>query len=282
MPLRVLIVAPEHRTLPRLAQSSELTRISDVRGVYTEIVIGPLVTLERIQQRLRRMRYDVLLWSGHGSNGRLLLPDDSEAEPRWLASEVRLAGIHTVILAACESATGRGLNTFTEVLPAAGINTIAMSVEVSDRSAVDYNVALLHALVNGESLREAHRIGREALGERPDANAPQLYPADVAVAPGGDFPGDYEETLRNLVRVQIDHNRRLDRIEQRMFPPWQVRLWQAIAALVVVTAIVTFSITETRLVFFNDVRVGVLLTAMALALAGSLWRMSEITRARIK
>ena len=67
--LRVLLIAPEIPGLPRLAQTSELTRIGDVPGVSVTSVIGTLVTSLRIQSQLRRGTFDVLLWSGHGTDG---------------------------------------------------------------------------------------------------------------------------------------------------------------------------------------------------------------------
>ena len=176
--LRVLLIAPEIPACPRLAQTSELTRIGDVPGVSVTSVIGTLVTSLRIQSQLRRGTFDVLLWSGHGTDGHLLLPDGIRRRTSWLASEVRQAAIKTVVLAVCDSAHRRGLEGFVDVLPAAGINCIGMSIEVADTAAVAYDVALLQALAGGETLREAHRIGIEAIGGRADMTAPQLYPAD--------------------------------------------------------------------------------------------------------
>ena len=279
MPLRVLIVAPEHPTLPRLAQSSELTRIGDVRGVSVDTIGGLDLTIGAIGRRLRNSQYDMLIWSGHGASGQLLMPDNSSVEPLWLASECKSASIRTVILAVCDSAYRRGRTGFTDTLPENGIAVVAMQVEISDTTAIDYEAAFVRAMARGETARVAHRIGIEALGDRPDANGPQFYPGD---AQAGDTPDDIGETLRNLVEVQRAHDQRLARIEHRLFPPWQVRLWQGLALFVVVGAIITFSVGETRLIFFGDGRVGALLTFMALGLAGSLWRMSDITRERIK
>lgn len=292
--LRVLVISPEYPTLPTLAQASELTRLGDVAGVDTETIIGPLVTADRIQQRLRRARFDVVLWSGHGAGGRLLLPGGAEVEPRWLASEVKRAGAWLVILAVCDSAQRRGLEGFADVLPAAGVNLVAMTIEVSDRSAIAYDVALLHALANGDNLREAHRIGIEAIHERPDAIAPQLFPADriaadldaqverlqSAMANGRN--DDALEIVRAMEAQLTGHERRITAIERRHRPPWQVRFWQGLALAVVALTALLFAVHETRTLFFPTVQAGALLTAMALALAGSAWRMADVTLERVK
>lgn len=287
--LRVLVVSPEYPTLPTLAQASELTRLGDVAGVDTETIIGPLVTADRIQQRLRRARFDVVLWSGHGAGGRLLLPGGAEVEPRWLASEVKRAGAWLVILAVCDSAQRRGLEGFADVLPAAGVNVIAMMIDVSDKSAVAYDVAMLHALANGDNLREAHRIGIEAIHERPDANAPQLFPADripadfdVQAAMANGRNDDALEIVRAMEAQLAGHERRITAIERRHRPPWQVRFWQGLALAVVALTALLFAVHETRTLFFPTVQAGALLTAMALALAGSAWRMADVTLERVK
>lgn len=292
--LRVLVIAPQIENMPALAQTTELTRLGDVRGIDIETIIGPPATLDRIQQRLRRAEIDVVLWSGHGGDGRLLLPGGAEIEPRSLASEVKRAGAWLVILAVCDSAKNRGLEGFTDTLPAAGVNVVAMMTDVSDKSAVAYDVAMLHALANGENLREAHRIGKEAIGRRPDANAPQLFPADRIVA---DLDAQVErlqaamangrnddalEIVRAMEAQLTGHERRITAIERRHRPPWQVRFWQGLALAVVALTALLFAVHETRTLFFPTVQAGALLTAMALALAGSAWRMADVTLERVK
>ena len=81
-----------------------------------------------------------------------------------------------MVLAVCDSAHRRGLRA-SWTCCRRGINCIGMSIEVADTAAVAYDVALLQALAGGETLREAHRIGIEAIGGR-ETTAPQLYPAD--------------------------------------------------------------------------------------------------------
>ena len=299
--LRVLLIAPEIPRLPRLAQTSELTRIGDVPGVSVTSVIGTLVTSLRIQSQLRRGTFDVLLWSGHGTDGHLLLPDGTDVEPRWLASEVRQAAIKTVVLAVCDSAHRRGLEGFVDVLPAAGINCIGMSIEVADTAAVAYDVALLHALAGGETLREAHRIGIEAIGGRADMTAPQLYPADntsaslreqVATIQERVTSGDNAEALdlarkfvTELEAVQRDvksNTQRITFLERRANPPWQTRAWRLASTLMLIIAVVLLVMTETREIIYRPLWVGGIIDAALVVSAVLLWQFGELTRERMR
>ena len=299
--LRVLLIAPEIPGLPRLAQTSELTRIGDVPGVSVTSVIGTLVTSLRIQSQLRRGTFDVLLWSGHGTDGHLLLPDGTDVEPRWLASEVRQAAIKTVVLAVCDSAHRRGLEGFVDVLPAAGINCIGMSIEVADTAAVAYDVALLQALAGGETLREAHRIGIEAIGGRADMTAPQLYPADntsaslreqVATIQERVTSGDNAEALdlarkfvTELEAVQRDvksNTQRITFLERRANPPWQTRAWRLASTLMLIIAVVLLVMTETREIIYRPLWVGGIIDAALVVSAVLLWQFGELTRERMR
>ena len=292
--IRVLIVAPEIPDLPRLAQVNELTRLADVPGISRNTLIGPLVTEQRIQSQLRNNAWDVLLWSGHGADGRLLLPDGTTIEPRWLASEVRRAGVRTVVLAVCDSAQRRGMEGFADVLPASGVNVIAMAVAVSDVAAVDYDVALLHALANGETVREAHRIGVEAIMGTPDAGKPQLFMADnttgalrdqVARIDASITNGDNAEALalaRQFVAGLEDHEARIKVLERIHNPPPTVRAFQAAAVLSFMLALLLLVISDTREVIYRPLWVGAIIDVALLGWAMLFWRFAIATRERGK
>ena len=301
--MRVLVVAPEIDGLPRLASGSELTRLGDVAGVEVHPLTGPLVTQDRIQSRLRQGRFGALLWSGHGAGGRLLLPGGNEIEPRWLASELKRAGVTLAVLAVCESGKRAGGEGFSDVLPPAGVHLIAMSASISDTSAVDYDVALFHALASGEPVRAAHTIALEALkGRTDDLVQPQLFMSDAASA--GDLAARGEalrqamaaghsdealaivqqcKTILGDIEQHIDGlDGRVKAIERRMNPPWQVRLWQALAGLVIAAAASLFFVYQTReLLFAPGVWfVGATFEATLLALAVLCWRMAIVTLER--
>lgn len=303
--MKVLVIAPEIDGLPKLAQTSELTRLGDVSGIDVQPLIGPLVTQDRIQQRLRSGRYQVALWSGHGARGRLLLPGKAEVEPRWLASELKRSGVTLAVLAVCESGQRGNAEGFSDVLPPAGVHLIAMSASISDTSAVDYNVALFHALASGEPVRAAHVIALETLqGRAEDRVQPQLFMSDAASA--GDLAAR-GEALREamaagksdeaLVIVQqcksilgeieqhIDGlDGRVKAIERRLNPPWQVRLWQAMAGLVLALAASLFFVFQTRELLFAPGTwfIGATFEFTLLALAVLCWRMAIVTLERLE
>jgi len=302
MNLRVLVIAPEIDGLQRLAQTTELTRLGDAPGIDIDPLTGPLVTLERVQGRLRRSTYDVVLWSGHGRAGRLLLPSGREIEPRWLASEVNRSSATLVVLAVCDSAQRKGLEGFSDVLPAAGINLVAMTVEVSDTAAIDYNVALLHALLNQEPLREAHRIGLETIRDQRDRLAPQLFMADGAVArdlsdqvrrledavadgrpqDALDIIRQCHATLETLKEHYEGLDGRVTAIERRLDPPRQVIAWRACAVLVLLFAFSIFFVYQTRALLFTPWWMGATFEVVLVALAALCWRMSDIVMERSK
>lgn len=174
--LNVLVIAPQVNALPRLSVWDEVGRLGDLENVKTEVLAGTIATRERIAARIeRRKDTDIILWIGHGHEGQLLVPGGG-VEPNWLAAQV--AGTKLLILSVCDSAKRTGYEGYTDTIPAAGVNLIAMSIGVSDKAAMDYDLAVLSELAHGASVREAHRIGVERIKNTPDVVAPQLYPAD--------------------------------------------------------------------------------------------------------
>lgn len=235
--MRVLIIAPEVPGLPALAQNNELTRIGDHPAIQVDPLIGHLVTTDRVASRLAGTRqYDAVLVSAHGRGGHVALAD-STVEANWLASQLRRAQVPLLVLAVCASAVrpdgGADLVlSFPDVVPAAGISLVAMSVSVADLAAVEYDVAFFHALANGEALTQAHRIGVEVMAARTGtAVAPQLYMAGpvpnferLPMAPQYDDgrQPNIEATLRrmdekldNLTRTVYDIDARLRVVERQ-------------------------------------------------------------------
>lgn len=299
--MRVLVIAPEIEGLPKLAQVDELTRLGDVLSIDIDPLVGKLATIDRVQIKLRNNSYDVVIWSGHGADGKILLPSGKTVEPRWLASEVHRSGAYLVVLSVCDSAKRNGYEGFSDVLPAAGISLIGMSSDVSDTAAIDYNVALLHALANGNTIREAHRIGKEAVVGS-DREKPQLFMTDgKAAADLGSqvrrlqdavMSGHSEEavaiirqckTLLSEIEKDIDGlDGRVKRIEKQLYPPWQVRVWQAAAATVILIAMSLLFVYQARDLLFSPWYVGVSFEIILLALAVMFWRMAGITLERTR
>lgn len=198
--LTALVIAPEVAGLPPLAQAAELTRIGDDPNIDVPApLIGREVTQDRIINRLSVRRFDAVLWAGHGLPGRLALSDGNFVDPRWLASQLRRAGVELLILSVCQSAQRPEASSlalgFSDVIPASGVSLIAMTVDVSDRVAVEYDVALIKALANGDSLRRAHEVGLEVISQHGSiVQSPQLFMADESIGKPRERQRDPVET----------------------------------------------------------------------------------------
>lgn len=275
MAYSVLAIAPTVANLPALSTAAELARIGDLPGVQLAQLTGP-VTKQRIIDRLGRSHYDAVLWTGHGTPGHLIIEGDT-VDPRWLAVQLKQAKVGLVILTACQSGTRPAISefvaSFADVIPPAGVSSIVMMVDVEDRSAIEYDVALFQALAAGETVRRAHEVGIEAIAHNATmAQAPMLIPADRI---NGDFVtlqqhvGDLGKAMaandlqtahkligdtvavldrideriigieRTVTRhdTQLDkHNTRLDTIEREIHPPWTVVALRAAAAFTLLLA----------------------------------------------
>ena len=178
--INVLAIAPRVKSLPALASDRELAEIGDTPGVRIDPITD--VTRQRIVDRLSRGQFDALLWIGHGQAGALVLDGGERVDPQWLASQ--LAGrVGLAVLAVCASADVPEIgHSFSEVLPAYGIDTIAwMGTAVSDVGARQYSIGLFQALANNAALRRAHEIGRARLNLE-ERNLPKLFPRDGQTA----------------------------------------------------------------------------------------------------
>jgi hypothetical protein len=220
--INVLAIAPRVPNLPALATDEELATIGDTPGVRVDPITD--VTRARIIDRLARGQYDVLLWIGHGQPGALLLGAHQGVDPQWLASQ--LSGrVGLAIIATCESGqrpeSSHLVQSFVDVLPAAGIDVVTMSTEVSDRAAMAYDVALLQALASGSPLRQAHLVGVTAAAALGDGPAPQLTPRDGAAAKAQapkeqrvDAAHDYR--LNNSERMLAQMDGKMDRMGEQL------------------------------------------------------------------
>lgn len=177
--IRVLAVAPRIESYPALASDEELARIGDVPGVQLRTLTQ--VSRQRIIDRLTRERFDVLLWIGHGGPGWLAIDENEQVDPQWLASQLANR-VSVAIIATCESMTRPAAahltQSFADVLPSAGVDTVTMSAVVADRAALEYDVAMLQALASGSPLRQAHLVGVTAAAAKGASQAPQLTPRD--------------------------------------------------------------------------------------------------------
>lgn len=270
MTYSVLAIAPTVAGLPALSTAAELARIGDLPGVQLAQLTGP-VTKQRIIDRLGRGSYDAVLWTGHGTPGHLVIEGDT-VDPRWLAVQLKQARVGLVILAACQSGNRPAINefvaSFADVIPPAGVSSIVMMIDVEDRSAIEYDVALFQALAAGETIRRAHEVGIEAIAHNATmTQAPMLIPADRI---NGDFVelqqnvGDLGKALaandlqgahkligdtvaaldridRRIVGIErtvTEHGTRLTAIERHIHPPLTVSVLRAAALFAVLLALV--------------------------------------------
>ncbi len=196
--IRVLALAPDVAGLPRLASSEELARLGDVPGVELRSLLD--VTRQRIIDRLSREPTDVLVVIGHGLPGYVVVRSESgvarsetghsggvgeRIEPQWLAEQLSNYGVHLAVIATCWSSQrpdSGGALSFSDVLPAAGIDCVTMDTEVGDRAALEYDVAMLQSLASGSTLRRAHVAGVAAAAVHGGGRQPRLTPRDSDVA----------------------------------------------------------------------------------------------------
>lgn len=179
-PIRVLALAPEVAGLPRLAAPEEMARIGDAPGVTVRSLLD--VTRQRIIDRLSREEFDALVVIGHGGPGYVLLSAGERLDPQWLADKLVNFGVRLAVIATCFSSQRPEAEFatlgFSDVLPAAGIDTITMDAQVADRAAVEYDVALLQSLATGSTLRRAHDAGVAAAAAFGGVQQPRLTPRD--------------------------------------------------------------------------------------------------------
>jgi hypothetical protein len=172
--LRVLVIAPDAPGLTPLDWRDELAQIGQVPDVRLELCIGRSAVRACVAARLHEW-WDVVLWSGHGAPGRLLLTDGAIGAD-WLACMMRQAPPGVVVLSACFSgARDAALQSMAETLSHSGITTVGMWVGVADRAAIVYDVEFIRALAVGASVAVAHRV------------AVQQVALDVPAAAGAAF-----------------------------------------------------------------------------------------------
>jgi hypothetical protein len=207
-PFHVTWIAPEVRGLAPLAGLSELGQIADMPGIELTVVTGPTVNRAHVSNALRQ-RSDVVIWSGHGRPGRLVLPC-AEISAKWLAAQVRAALPRLVVLAACGSLVrDEHLKSMAEELSRAGVNVVGFPLETEDTAAVVFTVELVRSMSAGCAVGQAFDVAMEEICGRQTA-------AGVFLVPGlTNGYRDFELRLeaveamsaetRDLVRLLLEH-----------------------------------------------------------------------------
>lgn len=203
--IRVIAITAAIEGLPMLATSEELARIGDMAGVSLRTLTN--ATQQRVAHRLSLEPFDAALIIAHGGPGYVVL-NDGPMDPHWLAAQ--LAGRHVglAIIATCLSSQRPdapfGTVGFADVLPSAGIDTITMSTGVSDRAALEYDVAVLQALASGSPLRTAHQVGLAAAARHGGVQAALLTPRDGERTSGKGTPPTTTLTTMDKLDGKVD------------------------------------------------------------------------------
>lgn len=312
--MRVLIIAPEVINAQPLDAATEATRIGDIPGLEATILAGRDVTRDRLLNRLQRGPYKMALWIGHGEPSRLLLSDGSSVDPRWLANQLLYAEVKVAILSVCWSAsrpsTGSSALGFTDTIPALGISLVAMTTDVGDKAAGEYDLAFCQNFATGASIRRAHETGLEAIAKYGEADSPQLFAADPAgtadsikklsaemnvleASITGGRPDDAHSSLVQISEIIAEIDRRLseayhvtfknsaaithlegrvDAIDNTINPPVEVRLYKIGMGLGAATAVAVVSFPMAREFVFSVPIFGELVLLNLLALTMLSWR----------
>jgi len=204
MTLRVLLVTPEAVGVPRLGWVDELSAIACVDGVELAVCGGLQATRAAVAARLRA-EWDLILWSGHGAPGRLLLVDGPVGAD-WLACMMRQQPPGVAVLSACFSgARDEALHSIAETLSQSSVTCVGMWVGVEDRAAVVYDVEFVRAYATGGSVAVAHRVAV--------AQVAMEYPSQAGAAfllPG--LVNGYGKIAAELGEIR----RRLDLVESKI------------------------------------------------------------------
>lgn len=179
MPLRVTWIAPKAKGLPDLEWLNELGRIQKIGNVVITTRTGDAVTLDDVSALLS-VPADVMIWSGHGTAGGLLLSDGvTLVQPRWLAMQVALGTRPRVaVLAACGSQErDEGLRSLTEVMCRAGVEaTIGFPAQTADPDAAKFTVELTRSLAINSEVVDAFDVAMESISRSATARGVFLTP----------------------------------------------------------------------------------------------------------
>jgi CHAT domain-containing protein len=191
-----LIAVAEPRGEARLSGFEESKSIAagflrlEKRGLLQATVVQA-ATLSALRGALRRDRYDVLHFVGHGGwdakkdRGFLLFEGDT-GEPRRVAPDqlvslLRARGLRLLVLNACESGRGSRSGVAPALLAAGLPAVLANQYPVFDRPAASFAERFYAALGQGRSLSDAVHTARISIA-RDRSNSPSEWAVPVLYA----------------------------------------------------------------------------------------------------
>lgn len=161
--LDVTLFAPEVEGLPPLAWMREIGQISAIDGVDLKVIGGPDTRKNDVSMALRD-RTDVMIWSGHGAPGGLMLAKNQVLRAQWLATQVRCGIPRVLVIASCGSlARDAQMKSLAAEVSKAGINAVGFPMAAEDMAAATYNVELIRALRAGASVGTATDVALESI-----------------------------------------------------------------------------------------------------------------------
>lgn len=201
--VKILFIAANSRTDPRLALNEEYRTIADkLRGARFrdafEIVMEPASRQSDLQRALLQHKPDIVHFACHGSEEAelVLLKDDGTSGPiaaKTLAAYFRILrdNIALVVLNACFASKQAAAIRKTIDL------TIGIRQRVADTAAIGFSGAFYEALAYGCSVSQAFKLGVAAIGSE-QAGVPELFARDGIDAKAICFIG--EQPARPLHR----------------------------------------------------------------------------------
>ncbi len=160
--LEVSLFQPACKTAPLLAWQSELGQIATIENVRVHPCTGEFSTRDAEKELHRRTA--VKMWSGHGQENGLLMPNGMIKRAQWFATHAKVGLPRLVVLAACFSlARDAALRSMAEEVSRAGINVVGYIAEAEDPAAVAFNVALVSALAIGAPVTSAFDVALEEI-----------------------------------------------------------------------------------------------------------------------
>lgn len=193
--LKVTWIAPVIADLPQLAWLNELGRIQRIAHVQVTTLTGGDILLDDVAVALGTP-CDVLVWSGHGAPGGLLLPDRSLVRTKWLAIRIaRGSRPRLVILASCGSQLrDENLRSLAEAICREGINVVGFPADASDAAAGKFTVECIRALAVNATIVQAFDVALESIASGDTDTA-----SGVFLTPGiANLPFSLADTLQRL------------------------------------------------------------------------------------
>jgi len=267
--MNFLIIAPETKGL-FVPDVQQLIANLETSGIHGELVAGKL-TVERVRACLTN-QYDVLVWYGHGLPGLLQLYETA-ISARWLKDRLeRCPRIKLVMLISCFGAlrqTQDVLSSFTDALPALGIDVIAMGQEVSEKTSLVYTVNFLVKYVESGDARAAHAIALDQLlvtpGTAAEVVTPELHRGDTVVTTAS--LEDRMSVLESQAAFLLTQFRKLQR---RQSPPNLVVALRIVFYFLVGSLFLSLTFEEVRVYYIKNPLTSMVILILALALLGTL------------